>query len=257
MSSHFVWLALLSAQTPASANSAGVFLKAIYASDFFSHGVLLLIGLLSVCSWAVMLFKWLQFRRIRNQNEEFTAVWEQHSGDLTTIFEESAVLTRSPNAKVYAEGYRELKALARVVDQRPVIGRDTVVSIERAIDRVIAREIINMEQNIIVLATTANAAPLLGLLGTVWGILVVFWEIGMKQNATAATIAPGISAALITTVCGLLAAIPAVLGYNYFQNRTNEVVLEMEDFSSRFVSLLERNVSTHTRERSHTEAFTR
>lgn len=236
-------LLLLSVVSASDLGPGQIMQMSIHQSGWIARLILIAITLLSVLSWAVMGWKYFTFRRTTRQNAQFSNVWESRAGDLTTIFEESAALLASSSAKVFAEGYRELKVLARVIDRRPVITREIVQSIERSIDRVIAREIINMERHMIILASTANASPLLGLLGTVWGVLNTFFMMGVNQNATIATVAPGISEALITTVFGLVAAIPAVMGYNFFNNRANEIVLEMEDFSSRFISLLERNVA--------------
>lgn len=243
---------LIMAALSAGVSSSEVIGQSLRHSGVFAITILVVISLLSILSWAVMGWKAVVFHRTRRQNRAFSDGWDANAGDLTAIYQEGAGLLASPNAKVFAEGYKELKALARVVERRPVITREIVESVERSIDRVIAREIIEMERYMIVLATTSNAAPLLGLLGTVWGILATFWMIGLNQNATIATVAPGVSEALITTVFGLVAAIPASMGYNYFQNRVNEIVLEMEDFSSRFLSLLERNIS---RESAAAEAW--
>ena len=98
-----------------------------------------------------------------------------------------------------------------------------------------------MEKNLNILATTAAIAPFVGLLGTVWGIIVAFGKIAQSKSASLAIVAPGIAEALIATAFGLFVAIPAVMGYNYFVNRVRSVSAEMEDFCLEFVGIVEKN----------------
>ena len=91
------------------------------------------------------------------------------------------------------------------------------------------------------LATTAAASPFIGLFGTVWGIMVAFRDIGISGSTSLATVAPGIAEALINTAAGLAAAIPALIGFNYFANAIRRQRADMEDFLLEFINLAERN----------------
>ena len=112
--------------------------------------------------------------------------------------------------------------------------------INRQIERSINREMVEIEHMVLFLATTANAGPLLGLLGTVWGVLGAFHSMGLAGSASLAVVAPGISEALITTVAGLAAAIPAVVGYNVSLAAINRQTIEMEDFANQLVNHIEK-----------------
>ncbi|MEJ2700003.1 MAG: MotA/TolQ/ExbB proton channel family protein, partial [Desulfuromonadales bacterium] len=90
------------------------------------------------------------------------------------------------------------------------------------------------------LATTGSTAPFIGLFGTVWGIMTAFHGIGQSGSASLAAVAPGISEALVATALGLVAAIPAVMGYNHFLNKVNVLIGEMDNFSQEFLNIVER-----------------
>ncbi len=114
-------------------------------------------------------------------------------------------------------------------------------SIHRVLQRASFVELAKMEKNLTVLATTASVAPFVGLLGTVWGIIVAFVEIGAQKSASLAVVAPGIAEALIATAFGLFAAIPAVMAYNYFVSKIRTVSAGMEDFCLEFLGIVEKN----------------
>jgi len=114
-------------------------------------------------------------------------------------------------------------------------------SIERSLNRAASSETTILEKLVPFLATTASAAPFIGLFGTVWGIMESFHDIGQVGNATLATVAPGISEALIATATGLAAAIPAVIGYNYFLQKIRVLGSEMGNFSSDFLNIVRRH----------------
>ena len=115
-----------------------------------------------------------------------------------------------------------------------------IESIQRALDRARTTAITEMESRVPLLGTTASAAPFIGLFGTVWGIMNSFRNIGAKGAANLATVAPGIAEALVATAIGLVAAIPAVMAYNYFSRRIRVIASEMETFSSDFLNIVRR-----------------
>jgi biopolymer transport protein TolQ len=110
---------------------------------------------------------------------------------------------------------------------------------ENALQRALARQIDNYESNMIFLASIVSGAPFLGLLGTVWGVMTAFDSVGVQQSATIQTLAPGVSAALLTTIAGLLVAIPSLFGYNLLQAKTRKMITELENFASSLADRIE------------------
>jgi biopolymer transport protein TolQ len=107
-----------------------------------------------------------------------------------------------------------------------------------------------MTQMVPFLATTGNAAPFIGLFGTVWGIMNSFHSIGLKGSANLAVVAPGISEALVATAAGLAAAIPAVIAFNFFMSKIRVVESELHSFSADFLNIIERDILRIERRRS-------
>jgi biopolymer transport protein TolQ len=116
-------------------------------------------------------------------------------------------------------------------------------NIARALRRATTSEITRLERYTTFLATTGSTAPFIGLFGTVWGIMTAFKGIGETGSASLAVVAPGIAEALVATAIGLVAAIPAVMGYNHFQNRIKVLIAEMDSFSTEFLNIVHRTFS--------------
>jgi biopolymer transport protein TolQ len=121
-------------------------------------------------------------------------------------------------------------------------GRDRLEAVHRAMRRTASVEIAKLERYLTFLATTASATPFIGLFGTVWGVMAAFHGIGTQGSASLAVVAPGISEALIATAAGLAAAIPAVIGYNFFVSRVKDWATEMDGFTLDLLNLLTRPV---------------
>jgi biopolymer transport protein TolQ len=109
----------------------------------------------------------------------------------------------------------------------------------------VSDEALWLERRLSFLATTGSTTPFIGLFGTVWGVMNAFHGIGLRGSATLATVAPGISEALIATAAGLAAAIPAVMAYNHFVHQVRLMAAEMESFSTEFMSYAEREILKH------------
>jgi len=124
----------------------------------------------------------------------------------------------------------------------PSLKQDDLQALQRALDKAESQEIGRFEKGLSFLATTGSITPFIGLFGTVWGIMDAFRAIGLKGAASIGGVAPGISEALIATAAGLVAAIPAVIGYNHFNHKINVVASEMDEFSLEFLSVIERNL---------------
>ena len=140
-------------------------------------------------------------------------------------------------AAIFVAGYREFTRLSKkgVVDRT-----DMLDGVHRAMRVAMNREVDELETHLSFLATVGSTSPYIGLFGTVWGIMNSFRSLGVAQQATIASVAPGIAEALIATAMGLFAAIPAVIAYNRFSNHVERLVSRYETFTEEFVSIVNR-----------------
>ena len=207
-------------------------------------GVLGLLILMSVASWFVIGSKSLYLANAASRSTKFQDnFWK--TGRLDEIWRISESSAPSPVGEVFRAGYTELAKLQKRRQEQSadpageaVLG--DIESIQRALDRARTTAITEMESRVPLLGTTASAAPFIGLFGTVWGIMNSFRNIGAKGAANLATVAPGIAEALVATAIGLMAAIPAVMAYNFFSRRIRVLASEMETFTSDFLNIVRR-----------------
>jgi biopolymer transport protein TolQ len=205
--------------------------------------LMLLIGF-SVVSWAIIFMKRIQMRRAEKQSDRFIDIfWD--AKNLTAINTASLDLKASPVAQVFRAGYQELARYTRAKRHESADEMSTdlggVANVERAMKRAASQEITKLENSLTFLATTASAAPFVGLFGTVWGIMNAFRGLSVTQSSSIQAVAPGISEALIATAIGLAAAIPAVMAYNHFAGRVRVLAAEMDNFASEFLNIAERH----------------
>jgi biopolymer transport protein TolQ len=225
-------------QSPTPAQQMGFF-------DLIGHSgpmamlVLLVLLSASLFCWAIIFAKWTSLRRVNAENASFLEIF-WHSKTIDEIMDKTENFQSSPIAMVFRSGVRELKKLAS--DELANAGIEKVENIHRALVRASNTEITTLEKNVGWLATTASAAPFVGLFGTVWGIMNAFQNIGATGAANLAVVAPGISEALITTAFGIGAAIPAVVAYNHFSGQIRRVSVDMESFSQDFMNIIQRSV---------------
>jgi biopolymer transport protein TolQ len=205
--------------------------------------VLLILLFFSILSWAIIFMKWSLFRKAKQETIFFLDLFWQSRG-LDDIFQECDNLRYSPVVHVFKSGYSEIRRVSKI-NNRPTTdegnkGEQTFMgNMERTLKRAALDQSNRLEKALSFLATTGNTAPFIGLFGTVWGIMEAFRGIGLKGSANLAVVAPGISEALIATAAGLAAAIPAVVAFNYFNNRVMVLRSEMDAFVSDFMSLFE------------------
>jgi biopolymer transport protein TolQ len=212
--------------------------------------ILILLLVFSLVSWAIILRKWLTFRHVAQQSHAFVA----HFRKCTRLSEVSAAgehYRGTPLSGIFAAGYHELNTqiqntkdvLSSSNPGHPVLSDLSFIGIQRSLQRAAAAELSLLERSLGWLATTGSVTPFIGLLGTVIGIINAFQGLGMEKTASIQAVAPGIAEALFSTAAGLFAAIPAVIGYNHFINRIKNIAVEMDDFSSEFLNLVERSFS--------------
>ena len=219
-------------------------------AGFVVQLVLLLLLIFSVVSWAIILMKYFNIKKVVRENELFLSIYMRGT-KLSEIFPEAKKFRYSALAEIFRAGYAELAKVAKTARGNPS-GKDApeaagqgieiagIDNVERAMNRASGTEAGKLETALGFLATTGSASPFIGLFGTVWGIMDTFKGIGARGSATLAVVAPGISEALIATAAGLAAAIPAVIFYNYYLNRIKTMTLEMDNFASELLNIVER-----------------
>jgi biopolymer transport protein TolQ len=229
--------------TPAAtaALASGGVLDLIADSGPVAKFVLLILLSASIFCWAIILLKWRALSRAQNQNQKFLNVF-WHSKSIDEIFAKSEKFPASPVASVFKHGVKELKKSGPGTENEgDPAGR--IENIQRALLRSSSSEVAALETHLGWLATTASAAPFIGLFGTVWGIMNSFQSIGATGAANLATVGPGISEALITTATGIAAAIPAVVAYNHFAGLIKRQAVDMDCFAHDFVNIIQRSLS--------------
>ena len=195
----------------------------------------------SVIAWTVMLAKALQMRRAKKFNRFFAAEFRTQKTVLS-IFDRRVQVDGCPLFTVYQSGSIELDNRLRnpTADGRKHhISLKSMEHVKRTLERAVAQESLKLESGLILLAIAVSGAPFLGLLGTVWGVMSTFSHIAQSGSASLATMAPGVSAALITTVAGLLVAIPSMFGYNWLVHNLRVLTVELDNFAQELVSNME------------------
>jgi biopolymer transport protein TolQ len=196
-------------------------------------------------SWYIIVVKAVYLSKARRQSEKFTDLFWK-SRELDETYKVAKTLPQSPVAQLFRAGYKELTKLKKdeqVKDEKAsAIELSGIENVERALRRASLSETIELEKNTSFLATVGSTAPFIGLFGTVWGIMHAF----VNLSATASdmgiqTVAGPIAEALIATAIGLLAAIPSVMAYNYFNQKIKVLQANMESFSNDFLNIVKRN----------------
>ncbi len=228
---------------------SNAFIEAYWHSDFLGKGIYLGLVALSVLSWALIVYKTWVARTVRTRSQEFETVFQANRQiPLNIPFTPVGVTSEMPNA--YYEIYQVLKRhaveilkknqAARQTDKATYLSQTDIQLVESHLRTGISQQLQLLEEHIFLLATAASLGPLLGLLGTVWGILITFSELQTGASAMgSAMVLSGLAMALTTTVLGLLVAIPALVGYSTLRNRVNVFATEMEDFSAEMLGALE------------------
>ena len=206
--------------------------------------VLVILVLASVISWFIIGFKWLSLARASHQSRQFTeAFWDSKRFD--AIYDTAKRLDRSPVSKVFQAGYVELRKLKSQSGEGTMSTQlEGTENVERALRRAISTEVAAMDSLIPFLATVGSTAPFVGLFGTVWGIMIAFLNLsnaGPDADMSINIVAGPIAEALIATAIGLMAAIPAVVAYNFLNARISSLSVEMDNFSNDFLNIVRRH----------------
>ena len=203
----------------------GLFLRA----DIIVKSVIIILIASSVYSWAIIFDKIIMFRKINKNAEEFEErFWKSKSAE--TFYNSLPATIDDPMAKLFKSSMQTvMKSRSRSNLSEKLTGT-LEVNIERQMSVV--------DKNYTFLASVGSTAPFIGLFGTVWGIMNSFQSIAISRNTSLAIVAPGIAEALFATALGLLAAIPAVVAYNKFNNDSKKYSQKLENFSKRFISII-------------------
>ena len=217
--------------------------------------VLIILAVFSIVSWAIIVSKILLLTRTRKKSDIFFQAYEEKP-TFSAIYKEieNSSIQSNPFASIFLEGYRELLRISsaqspsRTQEEavrepaRLTVRKNDIERVERAVRQEGALQVHRFEKTLSFLATTASTSPFIGLFGTVLGIIRSFHEIGLRGSASLATVAPGISEALIATAAGLATAIPAVIAFNYFVQKIRGIASDMDQFTTELLNLVERQL---------------
>ena len=237
------------------AASGGGLVFAFENSTLPGRIILFLLFAASIFSWTVMFTKWRTIRRAQNRRQQFLALFRTDRQPLR-IYTEGIRFDGAPTFTVYKAGCKELtfqllgsaevdETFRGRLEIAPRISAAQMRVVTSAMERAVGESALRIESQMIVLATAVSGAPFLGLLGTVWGVMETFSDVATAGSANLAAMAPGVSAALITTVTGLLVAIPAMFGYNYLVTTIRGMIVELDNFAAELGSEFEHKFVDH------------
>jgi biopolymer transport protein TolQ len=211
--------------------------------------VMFILLVFSVVSWSIVFIKMRLFKRVLADTQDFLeAFWS--SSKLSEAYDTAQEYEFSPEAAIFSAGFTELQKINKIRTRKEGSPQTetldmqmaTMDNLKRAIRKTESQEITELGKYLPFLATTGSATPFIGLFGTVWGIMASFHDIGMRGSASLTVVAPGISEALVATAAGLAVAIPAVIFYNYYASKLTHIDAEMQNFSTDFLNLVERDL---------------
>ena len=204
-------------------------IKLFLRADIIVKSVIIILIACSIYSWAIIFDKYKLFKKINKSSEEFEEkFWKSKSAE--TFFNSLPSNIDDPMAKVFKTS---MQSVMKVRSKTNLTERLT-----STLESNIEKQMTLIEKNYTFLATVGSTAPFIGLFGTVWGIMNSFQSIAISRNTSLAIVAPGIAEALFATALGLLAAIPAVIAYNKFNNDSKKYSQKLENFSKRFISII-------------------
>ena len=220
----------ISTQAVGLASSADFSLMNLFLrADFVVKAVIVLLIACSIYSWAVIIEKLRLFKKIHQTTEEFeTKFWNSKSAE--SFYNNLPANIEDPMALVFKDAMQNLLKRKSKTD----LNNRMTTLLETGIEKQISK----ISKGFTFLATVGSTAPFIGLFGTVWGIMNSFQSIAISRNTSLAIVAPGIAEALFATALGLLAAIPAVVAYNKFNNDTIKYSQKLENFSKRFLTII-------------------
>jgi biopolymer transport protein TolQ len=231
------------------ASIASTVVYAFQTSDWFGKSVVIILLAGSVFAWSIMITKAREFARARRAARRFVVAYRreghplalysqgrEYSGPLYALYRETctAVLSDAGSRAVNPDLFAGPGARAR-------LGPLEISTARKVVERTAMDLAAFLEEDMGMLATSVTAAPFLGLLGTVWGVMDAFKAMAASGAVLLAEVAPGISGALLTTVVGLVVALPSLIGYNLLTNEMRRICNQMDNFAEEFIHDLERH----------------
>jgi biopolymer transport protein TolQ len=216
------------------------FISMVTQAGTTAKAVLALLALMSIASWGMMIQKFIMLnaanRKSRDGTERFIKA--------ANLREAVQILGSDPTSPLYYiahQGVQEFNKSKELGNSSEVV----VDNVRRALRQGVGSEMARLQSSLSLLATTANTAPFIGLFGTVWGIMQSFHSIGLLKSVSLATVAPGISEALVATAIGLGVAVPATMGFNVFMGKLSQVDTLLVNFASVFLNRVQRELNAH------------
>ncbi|MCF7847979.1 MAG: MotA/TolQ/ExbB proton channel family protein [Kiritimatiellales bacterium] len=211
--------------------------------------IVLVLFLSSAWAWTIMLTKYWQLRRAGEATYSFLASFRKERNP-TALFTKRHHFPGTPLSDIYEAGCLALgnEMQTHGIDREDLfmgelasashrqLSPNQLETLRTAVDRTVADKALMLEDQMGLLATAVSASPFLGLLGTVWGVMDAFGGMAVSGSATLSAVAPGISGALLTTVVGLLVALPSAIGYNLLTNKIRRIAVQMDNFAQEFIS---------------------
>lgn len=207
----------------------------------------------SIGAWSIMITKGVELKKARQTSELFLREFRREENP-TAVFLRRRRFPESPLYRVYEAGCKGLGMevddgaggggsdlfLGRLSPPTGGLNRLQIDAVQNLTQRNVADQALLLESHMGLLATAVSASPFLGLLGTVWGVMDAFGGMAVKGSATLSAVAPGISGALLTTVIGLLVALPSAVGYNLLTNMIRSLTVQTDNFAQEFESSVRR-----------------
>lgn len=215
----------------------GLILKATLAVK----GVLILLLFMSFYSWAIIFYKFFVFFRVRRDNKLLLRFVEEGT-NFSSLIRSLESNKNKLGAKMLVRAIEELKRITSLTKEKSKLESIALENLDRSLLSSRSKITLQLKRSLPFLATCSNSAPFIGLFGTVWGIMHSFHAIGLQKSASLATVAPGISEALIATAIGLAVAIPATMAYNYFLTKLQDIDKDLEILGHLFLNQVKRNI---------------
>ncbi|HMO50971.1 MAG TPA: MotA/TolQ/ExbB proton channel family protein [Kiritimatiellia bacterium] len=221
-------------------------------SDFSGKVIIFLLLGMSVYAWTIMVSKYGDLRRARSMSERFVNAYRR-DGQPLGLFLQRQRFPESPVYRVYEKACMAVGVEIESRDGRsdasllgfsgssPRLSLLQLGAIRNAAEREVADQVLELENRMGTLATAVSASPLMGLLGTVWGVMNSFTGMAMQGSANLSAVAPGIAAALLTTVIALIVALPSAIGYNILTSQIRNLTVQMDNFADALVADMQRS----------------
>jgi biopolymer transport protein ExbB/TolQ len=206
-----------------------------------AKAIIVLLVFFSIFAWSVMASKAVQMRRAKKLNRLFDAEFRAQN-QVMAIYDRRVQAEGCPLFAVYQSGCLELDTRLKTptgAGRRRFISLKAMEHVKRTLERAVAQESLRLESGLILLAIAVSGSPFLGLLGTVWGVMSAFSGVAQAGQTSLIDMAPGVAAALSTTVAGLLVAIPSMFGYNWLVHHLRVFTVELDNFAQELASRME------------------